>query len=213
MIHWNRGNRSTKRSKRCIYHEDYFCHRQCWQSYFVALSPESHGVDVAVDQQSLDLIEPQADTAREIARVKARQAWDQLHQPVVVDDSSFHITALNGFPGPYIKPMLQTVGIDGILRLMEGYDDRSAAFISSLVYIDEDGVEHIFDDDPYTGTIALTASTKKKAGAWSALHQIFIPTDCDKVLAELTVDEHTNVQPDRVDSYTRFTKWMKDNAS
>lgn len=172
-----------------------------------------HGVDVAVDQQSLDLIEPQADTAREIARVKARQAWDQLHQPVVVDDSSFHITALNGFPGPYIKPMLQTVGIDGILRLMEGYDDRSAAFISSLVYIDEDGVEHVFDDDPYTGTIALTASTKKKSGAWSALHQIFIPTDCDKVLAELTVDEHTNVQPDRVDSYTRFTKWMKDNAS
>lgn len=172
-----------------------------------------HGVDVAVDQQSLDLIEPQADTAKEIARVKARQAWDQLHQPVVVDDSSFHITALNGFPGPYIKPMLQTVGIDGILRLMEGYDDRSAAFISSLVYIDEDGVEHIFDDDPYTGTIALTASTKKKAGAWSALHQIFIPTGCNKVLAELSADAHTNVQPERVDSYTRFAQWMKGNTT
>lgn len=172
-----------------------------------------HGVDVAVDQQSLDLIEPQADTAREIARVKARQAWDQLHQPVIVDDSSFHITALNGFPGPYIKPMLQTVGIDGILRLMEGYDDRSAAFISSLVYIDEDGVEHIFDDDPYTGTIALTASTKKKAGAWSALHQIFIPTGCNKVLAELSADAHTNVQPERVDSYTRFAQWMKGNTT
>lgn len=172
-----------------------------------------HGVDVAVDQQSLDLIEPQADTSREIARVKARQAWDQLHQPVVVDDSSFHITALNGFPGPYIKPMLQTVGIDGILRLMEGYDDRSAAFISSLVYIDEDGVEHIFDDDPYTGTIALTASTKKKAGAWSALHQIFIPTGCNKVLAELSADAHTNVQPERVDSYTRFAQWMKGNTT
>ena len=172
-----------------------------------------HGVDATVDQQSLDLIEPQADTAREIALVKARQTWDQLRQPVVVDDSSFHITALNGFPGPYIKPMLQTVGIDGILRLMEGYDDRSAAFISSLVYIDEDGVEHIFDDDPYTGTIALTASTKKKAGAWSALHQIFIPTGCNKVLAELSADAHTNVQPERVDSYTRFAQWMKGNTT
>ncbi|HMS93239.1 MAG TPA: non-canonical purine NTP pyrophosphatase [Candidatus Saccharibacteria bacterium] len=172
-----------------------------------------HSVHVTVQQRPLDLIEPQADTAKEIARVKARQAWEQLHQPILVDDSSFHITALNGFPGPYIKPMLQTVGIGGILRLMEGYDDRSAAFISSLVYIDKDGIEHIFDDDPYTGTVALAASTKKKAGAWSDLHQIFIPTGCDKVLAELSRDQHTNVQPERVDSYTKFAEWMEDKAS
>lgn len=167
-----------------------------------------HGVDVEVAQKPLDLIEPQANTAKEIARVKARQAWEQLHQPVLVDDSSFHIAALNGFPGPYIKPMLQTIGIDGILRLMEGYDDRSAYFISSLVYIDNQGIEHIFDDDPYTGAIALTASPKKKTEAWSDLHQIFIPTGCDKVLAELTTDQHTNVQADRVDSYTKFAEWL-----
>ena len=170
------------------------------------------GVPIAVQQRPLDLIEPQADTAKEIARVKAHQAWEQLHQPVLVDDSSFHITALNGFPGPYIKPMLQTVGISGILRLMEGYEDRSAAFISSLVYIDKDGVEYSFDDDPYTGTIALAASTKKETSAWSDLHQIFIPTGCDKVLAELSKDQHTNVQPDRVDSYTKFTEWMRDKT-
>lgn len=171
---------------------------------------ERHGVHATVEQRPLDLIEPQADTAEEIARVKARQAWEQLHQPVLVDDSSFHITALNGFPGPYIKPMLQTVGINGILRLMEEYNDRSAAFISSLVYIDENGIEHVFADDPYTGTIALKASTKKKAEAWSDLHQIFIPTGRTKVLAELSPDEYNTVQPERVDSYTKFAEWMRD---
>ena len=68
------------------------------------------GLDADIAQSALDLIEPQADTAEEVAQVKARQAYEQLRQPVLVDDSSFHIAALNGFPGAYIKPMLQTVG-------------------------------------------------------------------------------------------------------
>src|SRR5690606_16109667 len=55
-----------------------------------------------INQSKLDLIEPQADTAEEIATVKARQAWKQLDKAVLVDDSSFHIAALKGFPGPYL---------------------------------------------------------------------------------------------------------------
>src|SRR5690606_18904831 len=97
---------------------------------------KSEGVDIEVVQKPLDLIEPQAFTAAEVAKVKAHQAYEMLQKPVLVDDSSFHIVALGGFPGPYIKYMLETVGAEGIMKFMQGQTDRSAYFMSSLVFID-----------------------------------------------------------------------------
>lgn len=170
------------------------------------------GLDTVIVQKQLDLIEPQADTPEEIARVKARQAYEELGSAVLVDDSSFHITALNGFPGPYIKPMLATIGVEGIMQLMEGRRDRSAAFLSSLVYIDDSGIEHVFADDPYTGTIASEISTINAADSWSDLFKIFMPDGQTKVLGELTVDERHDVQPGRVDAYVKFVEWLKEDG-
>lgn len=171
---------------------------------------ERNGVHIAVEQQSLELIEPQANTAEEVARVKAELAWKQLGSPVLVDDSSFHIAVLNGFPGPYIKPMLEMIGVEGIMQLMRGRSNRAASFISSLVYIDENGAEHVFDDDPYTGIIAEKLSEEESSEAWSDLYKIFIPDGQTKVLAELTIDERHDVQPERIDAYGKFVDWIKE---
>ena len=51
-----------------------------------------------------------------IAREKARFAWDQINEPLIVDDTAFSIEALNGFPGPYAAYVLDTIGLDGILQ-------------------------------------------------------------------------------------------------
>ena len=170
------------------------------------------GLAITVEQQKLDLIEPQADTAEEIALVKARQAYQQLGKAVLVDDSSFHITALNGFPGPYIKPMLTMIGVEGILQLMEGRNDRSASFISSLVYISDTGEEYVFNEDPFTGVIIEEATAALADDSWSDLHRIFIPTGATKVLSELTAEERQSIQPERIGSYDKLTAWLKENA-
>ncbi|MEI7689916.1 MAG: non-canonical purine NTP pyrophosphatase, partial [Candidatus Saccharibacteria bacterium] len=91
---------------------------------------KQHGVDILIKQGLVDIIEPQADTATGVAIVKARQAYDILKSPVIVDDSLFHISVLGGFPGPYIKYMLSTIGVDGILNFLKNHDDRSAYFLS-----------------------------------------------------------------------------------
>lgn len=171
------------------------------------------GIDVAIKQNPLELIEPQADTAEEIARVKARQAFEELGTAVLVDDSSFHISALKGFPGPYIKPMLSTIGVEGIIQLMEGRSDRSAMFLSSLVYIDDAGAEHVFSDDPYTGKIATRISTAEAPDSWSDLFKVFIPDGQNRVLGELTADERHDVQPERVDAYVKFSQWLKEEGA
>jgi len=171
----------------------------------------AHDLDIDVIQRSLDLIEPQADTAAEVAKSKAEQAYGQLKCSLVVDDSSFHIAMLGGFPGPYVKYMLTTIGIDGIMEFMKGRTDRDAYFLSTLVYIDENGETHVFDDSPYHGVITEAIDDYDDETNWGDLHKVFIPNGSDKVLARMTKEDHARVSNGRQDAYEDFVRWLKTN--
>jgi non-canonical purine NTP pyrophosphatase (RdgB/HAM1 family) len=168
-------------------------------------------IDISISQQSLELMEPQAETATEVAKAKAKQAFEILKRPVLVDDSSFHIAALGGFPGPYIKYMLSTVGIEGIISFMEGKTDRSAYFLSSLVFVDADGKMHVFEDKPYKGIITDKIDDHDIETAWSDLFKIFIPTGSNKVLARMTAEDHARVDKRQTNSYESFCVWAESN--
>jgi inosine triphosphate pyrophosphatase len=45
---------------------------------------------------------------------------------LLVEDVSLDLDALNGFPGPYCKPMLEAIGPDGLWGVMSRYKDRNA---------------------------------------------------------------------------------------
>lgn len=76
----------------------------------------------------------------EIARGKAEFAYRALSRPLIVDDTGFFIDALGGFPGPCAAYVQDTIGNEGILRLMEGVADRSAHFETVIAFADEDGI-------------------------------------------------------------------------
>lgn len=169
------------------------------------------GLDITIDPRPLDLIEPQAATATEVAKVKAQQAYDLLQKPVLVDDSSFHIHALGGFPGPYIKYMLETVGIEGIMKFMKGQDDRRAYFMSSLVFIDEHGISHVFEGKDKEGEIVESIDPIDHPEAWSELWKIFAPPGYGgKTYSQLSHEELRAHRGEKgVSAYTLFTNWLK----
>lgn len=173
-----------------------------------------HGLDtIVVVQRSLELIEPQAETALEVARVKAQQAFDQLQKPVLVDDSSFHIYALGGFPGPYVKYMNETVGTEGIVRFMEHQDDRRAYFLSALVFVDETGTLHEFSVKESTGEIAREVRESVAGRGWSDLWKIFIPAGSTKTLSQMTPLDHEARRKSESgrSAYDLFATWLRDN--
>lgn len=96
---------------------------------------------------TLEIPELRSDDVREIAREKARYAYDHLRVPLIVDDTAFTIDALNGFPGPYAAYVLASIGNTGILRLMEGLKNRDARFTTAIAFADKTGIE------VFTGTI------------------------------------------------------------
>ena len=55
---------------------------------------------------------------------------------LVVDDRGFFIPALGGFPGPFVKLLLDSFSYKGLIKLMAGETDRRAVFSFGLGYFD-----------------------------------------------------------------------------
>ena len=98
------------------------------------------GDSIEVVHVALDIPEYRSDDVAEIAREKARYAYEHLSTPLIVDDTAFCIDALNGFPGPYAAYVLRAIGNTGILKLMDGVRDRNAHFTTAIAYADETGI-------------------------------------------------------------------------
>lgn len=77
---------------------------------------------------------------------KARAAHAQTGSAVLADDSGIAARALDGRPGVrsarYAGPDASDAdNLALLLREMEGREDRAAAYVCAIAYIDEDGVE------------------------------------------------------------------------
>jgi XTP/dITP diphosphohydrolase len=83
-----------------------------------------YGVDVRWNRRELP--EVQAPRLEDVVRSKLDAAAG-LGPRVLVEDSGLFIQALHGFPGVYSAYALQTLGLDGILRLTKGRN-RHAVF-------------------------------------------------------------------------------------
>ncbi len=99
------------------------------------------GIDLG--QEVLGLDEIQAENSVEIAQKKARQAFDLLQKPLFVNDASWHIPALGGFPGPFMKYMVKWLTEEDILNLMRDKTDRTIVLSDTIAYKDQN-TEKVF---------------------------------------------------------------------
>jgi non-canonical purine NTP pyrophosphatase (RdgB/HAM1 family) len=126
-------------------------------------------------QVDLPIVEPQANSVEAVALSKAAQAFRMLHEPLVVEDSGFYIHDLSGFPGPYTKYVIETIGVAGLLYLALPLASRSCGFLSVLVFVDQNGQSHTFMDSADGGFLATEIDQTPCEDCWSDLWRIFIP--------------------------------------
>lgn len=87
-------------------------------------------------QKDIGYAEIQADTLEEVALYGMKEVALRLEGPVMLEDAGLFVQALRGFPGVYSAYVQRTIGNAGILRLMEGEEDRSAYFKSVVAYVE-----------------------------------------------------------------------------
>lgn len=131
-----------------------------------------------------ELVEPRSDDVKEIAKQKVLQAYKLTNKPCIALDAGFFIEDLNGFPRAYVNHTLDTIGIDGILKLMKGTKNRKCEFRSCLAFYSGEEVEFFESKSP--GVLANKIQGKDSEKKWSDLWYIFIPNHFSKTLAEFS---------------------------
>lgn len=164
-------------------------------------------VKLSIFEYELD--EPRSDDIEYISKMKVMEAYELVKKPCISLDCGFWIDALNGFPRAFVNFALETVGLEGILKLMEGIENRSCRFTECLSYYD--GKELHQFAGKHEGLIApaiLGLDTDEK---WSDLWYIYIPKGYEKTLAQMTQEERdSRVLYESVDSMEEFAKWCEE---
>jgi XTP/dITP diphosphohydrolase len=165
-------------------------------------------LDVVIVQNKLELPEPRSDEIRTIAKEKSKYAQSVINGPFVVEDAGFFIQSLNGFPKAFVNFALETIGIEGILRLVEG-KSRLCEFRQCLAYTNPSQYPEL----QYFESVSLgTLSDKPRGESKRALHRIFIPNNYEKTLAEMTAEEREQRTRASNGHYMQFAEWLKHHA-
>lgn len=127
------------------------------------------------------LVEVQSEELRQVAGAKLDQAGAGRGY-VLVEDSGLFLTGLNGFPGVYSAFVYDTVGLDGVLRLLDGRTRR--AVFRTVAGLRRGSRRWFFVGESW-GTIARRPRGSRGFG----YDPIFVPEATDRTYAEMSAEE------------------------
>jgi XTP/dITP diphosphohydrolase len=163
---------------------------------------EKYGVHI--EQLSGEKLEIQSSDLLNIAKTAALYVYMRFNKPVLVEDAGLFIEALNGFPGPYSSYVYKTLGIKGVLKLLEGVENRRACFRSAAVLVYE----------PYIissiGEACGTIIDKPRGSKGFGFDPIFVPEGSSRTFGEMDIDEK-NKYSHRARSVDKVFKTLKEH--
>jgi len=113
----------------------------------------SNALGFDLEHQKINLDEIQSPDPQVVIEHKVRQAYDLIKKPVLVEDTSLIFNALGDLPGTFVKFFVESKsGLEGMCRILDGFDDRSA--YATAVYGYFDGTELHFTSGRLDGVIA-----------------------------------------------------------
>lgn len=153
-----------------------------------AILGEGNSFPYLLECKSFELLEPQA-TPVEISRAKCAQAVQLVSGAVIVEDTSLHFNGLQGMPGPYIKAFYESMGNEGLAKMLDGFNDRSA--YAQCVVSFSNGVGHEIKTfvGVAEGCIIASSSvpdTTSKGFGWDPL---FIPTGFNIPFGQMEMEQ------------------------
>lgn len=146
-------------------------------------------------------IEVQSTSLETVAVYAAVAAYNYLGEPVAVEDAGLFIKAFNGFPGPYSSYAYKTIGVQGILKLLEGVTDRRAYFKSVIAYAGPWGVR------VFTGIVHGYIASEARGAHGFGFDPIFTPRGSTKTFAEMGIEEK-NLYSHRARAAQKLCRWL-----
>jgi len=158
--------------------------------------------NIVAAKLKVEAVEIQDDSLENIAKYSVRDAVKNCGLPVFVEDAGLFVEALQGFPGPYSRYVYDTVGVDGILKLMKNLTNRNAYFMSVIAFGSP-------EEQPvcFVGKVEGKISLRKRGTAGFGYDPIFEPLEGDGgTFAEMTTAEKNRFSH-RAGALRKFAEW------
>jgi XTP/dITP diphosphohydrolase len=161
---------------------------------------------VELERADLDLPEIQAIDPAEVASEKAsaaREALGKPEVPVLVEDSGLMVDAWDGFPGALTKWLMQSVGNEGLLRMLGPDDDRSARAVCVVALAEADGTVRTF-----RGEVPGTLASEPRGESGFGFDPVFVPEGSSLTYAEM--GEGKNADSHRARAFRAVREWLEE---
>jgi non-canonical purine NTP pyrophosphatase (RdgB/HAM1 family) len=132
----------------------------------------SRHIGLEVRHHPADLDEIQTLDTAELVEHKARQAYAQLHEPVLVEDVTLTFNAWGGLPGPFVKFFVKNgldEGLNKMCRMLDGFSDRNAEASCTFGYFDGSELRL------FTGRLRGHIANEPRGNGGFGFDKIFIP--------------------------------------
>ena len=148
-------------------------------------------IEYDLNQKDIETIEIQAQTLKEVALYKFNSVKANIEGSFFIEDAGLFVDyPLNGFPGVYSSYVLKTIGNEGIIKLINKYEESIAHF-SAIIALYFKPLDRIMLFEGFVkGKISKTIRGKGGFG----FDPIFIPNMFpNKTFAELSIKEKNKI--------------------
>lgn len=160
--------------------------------------------EIVVESLQFDIEEIQHYNPLEITKAKVRAAYEKAGQSVVVNDSSWEIPALGGFPGGYMKDVVNWFTAEDFLALMKDKNDRRIILHDVVAYFDGEQLELFIYDQ--TGVFI-----NEPRGEGTSMNQVVSMEDSGGLtIAEEFALRHdgAEINPSHFQHWQKFGEWF-----
>jgi len=148
-------------------------------------------IDYDLKQKTAATIEVQASSIKEVALFKLNSIKTNFNNSYFVEDAGFFIDdPLKGFPGVYSKFVFNTIGNNGIIKLINSYGNTAAHF-EAVIALYFQPLDKIFT---FEGSVEGKVSKEIKGTSGFGYDPIFIPNELpNNTFGELSTEEKNSI--------------------
>jgi XTP/dITP diphosphohydrolase len=171
---------------------------------------KSENLKYELKQLNIEIIEIQADSLKEVALFKLKSIKEKINGSYFIEDAGFFIDIpLNGFPGVYSSDIMNKIGNEGILKLIDDFDKTKAHFISVIALYFQPLDEILFFEGITYGKVSKTI----RGFGGFGFDPIFIPNIMpNKTFAELSIEEKNKISH-RGKALKKFISFLMETTS
>jgi len=167
----------------------------------IKLHLKKFGIDVLA--KDMEIPEIKSESQEDIAIEKVKFAVKKIKKPVITEDTGIYFEAYKNFPGTNSRWLYESIGYEGILKLLEG-KSRKAYFKTTIGFCEPDKEPKVF-----VGICKGEIVNKPSGNPHPRLpyDAIFVPEGETRTFAEMTKEEK-NRYSHRAKSAEKFAEWF-----